>query len=57
MNCLVVGETPYAALERLGPLIRNVHLADYETYPTTQAGDWYAAHWVKVISIFVVSFI
>ncbi|WP_322816822.1 sugar phosphate isomerase/epimerase family protein [Chloroflexus sp.] len=36
VNCLVVGETPYAALERLGPLIRNVHLADYETYPTTQ---------------------
>ncbi|ACL26014.1 sugar phosphate isomerase/epimerase family protein [Chloroflexus aggregans] len=36
VNCLVVGETPYAAFERLGPLIRNVHLADYETYPTTQ---------------------
>ncbi|WP_298816736.1 sugar phosphate isomerase/epimerase family protein [Chloroflexus sp.] len=36
VNCLVVGETPYAAAERLGPLIRNVHLADYETYPTSQ---------------------
>lgn len=36
VNTLVVGETPYAAVERLGPLIRNVHLADYETYPTTQ---------------------
>ncbi len=36
VNCLVVGETPYSAAERLGPLIRNVHLADYETYPTTQ---------------------
>ncbi|MEF3273828.1 MAG: sugar phosphate isomerase/epimerase [Chloroflexus sp.] len=36
VNCLAVGETPYAAAERLGPRIRNVHLADYETYPTTQ---------------------
>jgi sugar phosphate isomerase/epimerase len=34
VNCLIVGETPYTAFERLGPLIRNVHLADYETYPT-----------------------
>lgn len=35
-NALVVAEDPLAALERLSPLITNIHLSDYVTYPTTQ---------------------
>lgn len=35
-NTLVVAEDPLAALERLGPLVRNIHLSDYTAYPTSQ---------------------
>lgn len=35
-NTLVVAEDPLAALARLGPLVRNIHLSDYTAYPTSQ---------------------
>ncbi len=35
-NTLVVADDPLAALERLGPLVRNIHLSDYTAYPTNQ---------------------
>lgn len=33
-NCLMVGEQPLRVLEQLAPHIMNVHLSDYEAYPT-----------------------
>jgi len=35
-NALVVAEDPLAALARLGPLVRNIHLSDYTAYPTSR---------------------
>lgn len=35
-NSLVVADDPLAALARLGPLVRNIHLSDYSAYPTSQ---------------------
>lgn len=35
-NTLVVAEDPLAALERLGPRVRNIHLSDYMAYSTSQ---------------------
>jgi sugar phosphate isomerase/epimerase len=33
-NCLMVGEQPFRVLQQLAPYIVNVHLSDYEAYPT-----------------------
>jgi sugar phosphate isomerase/epimerase len=34
VNPLAVGEEPFAFARKLGPLIRNVHIKDYQIYPT-----------------------
>lgn len=34
VNALVVAEDPFAALHRLAPHVRNVHLSDYVAYPS-----------------------
>ncbi|HMQ35653.1 MAG TPA: sugar phosphate isomerase/epimerase, partial [Chloroflexaceae bacterium] len=34
VNALVVAEDPFAALQRLAPHVRNVHLSDYVAYPS-----------------------
>jgi 3-oxoisoapionate decarboxylase len=33
-NCLMVGEQPFRVLQQLAPYIANVHLSDFEAYPT-----------------------
>jgi sugar phosphate isomerase/epimerase len=34
VNALIVAEDPFAALHRLAPYVRNVHLSDYVAYPS-----------------------
>jgi sugar phosphate isomerase/epimerase len=35
VNPLAVGEEPFAFARKIGPWIRNVHIKDYQIYPTT----------------------
>lgn len=35
-NALIVADDPFAALERLRPYIRNIHLSDYVVYPSRE---------------------
>jgi 3-oxoisoapionate decarboxylase len=34
VNALIVAEDPFAALHRLAPHVRNIHLSDYVAYPS-----------------------
>jgi 3-oxoisoapionate decarboxylase len=35
VNPLAVGEEPFAFARKLGPLIRNIHIKDYQIFPTS----------------------
>lgn len=35
-NSFIVAEDPLTVLERVGPYVRNIHLADYTVYPSDQ---------------------
>ncbi len=35
-NALIVADDPFAALARLGPFIRNIHLSDFIAYPSRE---------------------